>query len=53
MIRPRRWLGPEGVEDDVQDPQEVIERLGIVGSHPALTRAIEPAGLLSASDVPV
>jgi DNA-binding NtrC family response regulator len=52
-IRPRRWLGPEASEDNVHDPQEVIGRLGIVGSHPALTRAIETAVLLSPSDVPV
>jgi DNA-binding NtrC family response regulator len=52
-IRPPRWLGPEAAEDDARAPQEVMERLGIVGNHPALTRAIETAGLLSASDVPV
>jgi DNA-binding NtrC family response regulator len=52
-IRPRRWLGLEATDDDVQDPQEVIDRLRIVGSHPALTRVLETARLLSASDVPV
>ena len=52
-VRPRQWLGPAAFDSDVQDPQKVFERLGIVGSHPALTRAIETAALLSASDVPV
>src|SRR5205085_9785256 len=49
----RRWVGPEADEDDVHDPQEVIERQGIVGSHPALIRTLETARLRSASDVPV
>jgi len=52
-IRSKIWADVELAEEQEKDPAVVIERLGIVGDHPAMVRAIETAGLLAPSDVPV
>jgi transcriptional regulator with GAF, ATPase, and Fis domain len=52
-IRSKLWANVELDEEDEKDPSVVIERLGIVGDHPEMVRALETASLLARSDVPV
>jgi transcriptional regulator with GAF, ATPase, and Fis domain len=52
-IRSKIFADVDLDKEEEKDPVVVIERLGIVGDHPAMIRALETAGLLARSDVPV
>jgi sigma54-dependent transcription regulator len=52
-IRSRLWASIPPLDDGASEPAEVIERLGIIGDHPAITQAFETATLLARSDVSV
>ena len=52
-IRSRLWADVDMDDEDAGDPSVLIERLGIVGDHPAMAGALETASLLARSDVPV
>ncbi len=52
-IRSKLWADVDLGDEAETEPSVLIERIGIVGDHPAMARALETASLLARSDVPV
>ena len=52
-IRSRSFTRLDLQDLELQDPKELIARLGIIGDHPAIARALEAASSFARFEVPV